>query len=182
MLKGHFSVLLQQLFEDGTEFLIAQLPVDAGAGLANDNKVIFIGQNAWMQRPLAAAPGTSFVDRTAGIFIIKNTVMIFDFHLYHVAAHLPVFFPDFLTRKAQLIDHSFLVMLVQGDRCLALAAVTATAAGKYIGKARFLFLCSFVFVHFDLWIKKNAPAMKLAWCVVIQYQYMFEITLTTKTT
>ncbi len=113
-----------------------------------------------MERPLAAAPGAAFMDRTAGVPIIKNTVVVNDLHLHHVAGYPPVFFPDLFTTQAQLVDHPLLILLVQGNGSFALAAVTAAATDKYIGKKRSFFRCCILFIHFDPGNNKNAPAMK----------------------
>lgn len=93
-----------------------------------------------MQRPLTAAPGPSLVYGAADILLIKDAVVIHDFHLHRIAAYAPVFFLHLLSGQAQLGNHPFLIIFVQRNRGFALAAEAATGAVKNIRKREGYFL------------------------------------------
>jgi hypothetical protein len=128
------AFLLQKLPEYGAELLPAYFLVDAGAGLADDAEIVFIGQNTWMQGPLAATPRTAFMDGAAILRVVKNAVMINYFHLHHRAGHAPVLFLHLLPGQTERTNHPLLIVLIQRDRGFPLTAKTAADAGKNIGQ------------------------------------------------
>lgn len=126
------AFLLQQLLEEMAEFFPTQFLINARARLPNGKKIIFITQDTGMERPLPAPPRPTQVYGTTGVLCVKNTVVIHDLHLHHLAGYPPVFFFDFLPGQAQFSDHPFLIILIQRDRGFALAARAATSAGEDI--------------------------------------------------
>jgi hypothetical protein len=130
----------KQLTEPGAELLIGQLSVQTGAGGPDGFKIVPVGKNARMQGPLTTPPRSSPVHGTAFLFIIKNAVSVNSLHLHDTAGHPPVFIPHYLPGHSEEGDHSRLVVFVQGDGGLALAAETAPGTGKNIlHPIRFLF-------------------------------------------
>jgi len=87
-----------------------------------------------MQGPLAASPRTPGMDTAACFFIVKNAMMINDFHLNSCACDPPVCVANFLPVAAQFLDHPFLIIRVKRNSCLSLAAVSTTTADKNILK------------------------------------------------
>jgi hypothetical protein len=95
----------------------------------------------------------------AGFLCVKNTVVIHDVHLDHIAGYPPVFFFDFLPGQTQFRDHSFLIVLIQRDRGFALAAGAAAGAGEDVReRGRCFFHNSFLRLLRSVKIKRIANA------------------------
>jgi hypothetical protein len=124
--------LIDQLLQNQTEFLIGQLLVDAGAGITNGREIIPVRQDAGMERPLTAPPGTPLMHHAAPIFIVENTVAVYDLHLDDIAGYPPILFSNSVQVHAKVVNHPLPIVLVQRHRGLTLTAIAAPGTNKYI--------------------------------------------------
>jgi hypothetical protein len=119
-------------FQYFTEFFVADVSVDSGAGVGNSVKVIFVGKNRRMQRPLGTAPRSAVVHPAA--IVIKYTMAIYDFHLYDVPRYPPVRLLYLVRPQLKNLYHPLLVFFIKGDGGFTMAAVAAAGTGKYNGR------------------------------------------------
>jgi len=85
-----------------------------------------------MERPLAAAPGPSFMHGTPRFLTVKNAVTVNRFHLNSGAGNPPVPAGDLFPFEAEGADHAPLVILVQGHGGFTVTAVAAPGTDKNI--------------------------------------------------
>jgi hypothetical protein len=116
--------------EDTTKLRIRYLLIHAGTGLLDSDKVIFIGEQRRMQRPLRATPGSSAMDGAA--ILVKDTMTVDNFHLGDITGHPPIFFPHLFFTQTQGRNHAPPVILVKGDGRFTLAAIAAALTLKYL--------------------------------------------------
>lgn len=83
-----------------------------------------------MQGPLRTAPGLTGMDGAA--VIIKNAVAVYGLHLNGIAGLAPIFFSDLIPFHAEIFNHSYLVVVIKGNRGFALAAVAALLTDEYV--------------------------------------------------
>lgn len=100
-----------------------------------------------MERPLAASPGTALMDGAALAIPKKNAMAVRNLHLDDVTGDPPVSAGDLLAGQVQGGNHARLVLLVQRNGCLALAAVAAAGADKDVRDL--IFLLCFLFHRVD---------------------------------
>jgi len=83
-----------------------------------------------MERPLGAAPWFTGMDCAAGV--IKDAMPLNSPHLNGVAGLAPKSAGNLPPFHAQMLNHSFLVIFIERNGCVPLAAISALLADKYI--------------------------------------------------
>ncbi len=121
---------LNDLPEDLTKTLIANLFLDAGTGTADGGKIRLIGQHTRVDRPLTAAPRFALVNGTA--VIKENAVPVNDFHLDDIAGNTQIFLLDLIKVHAKMSAHPLNILLIERNRCFTMAAIAALLAIKNI--------------------------------------------------
>ena len=129
-LTDYLFLLREKQAQSTAKFVIAKLFSDTGAGLADGGKITFIFKNTRMQRPLPATPWSCLMHAAPPVVIIKNTMSINGFHLDNFAGNAPETSGNLFPGHVQLFNHPSLVIVIKGNRCLTLTAVTTTGTLK----------------------------------------------------
>lgn len=87
-----------------------------------------------MQGPLTTAPWSPCVDQAA--IIIEHTMPIDGSHLHGIARNPPERLPHRFFRFVQGLNHPLLVISIEGNGCLSMAAIATSSAGKNLRNKR----------------------------------------------
>lgn len=117
--------------ENPAKFIVSDLFFYAGAGIGNGVKIVFIGENRWVERPLGASPWSAVMHRASGF--IEDTMAVESLHLYNLAGQAPKILIYCFFGHVECLNHSLPVFCIQRNRGLAVTTGTASFTGKYPG-------------------------------------------------